>query len=304
MARTGFVFSEKMLLHDTGEDHPDCPERLSAILGALENAGIDLPRIAITPATEQDLLRIHCPEHLERVRLTCAANGHYPDPDTPMSPGSWEAALFAAGGAMSACRAVLEGAFDNAFCAVRPPGHHAEFDRAMGFCLFNNAAIAARWLRDDAGLERVAIVDWDVHHGNGTQQAFLNDPSVYFVSLHQHPHYPGTGWPSERGAANTNLNVQMRAGFGPQEWQAAFDTIVMPELRRFDPQFLLISAGFDAHRLDPLGSLRLESDTYAHMTRQLRTLAGGRIVSMLEGGYHLDALAGSVLAHIGALMAD
>lgn len=304
MARTGLVYAEKMLLHDTGEDHPESSERLSAIIDALQDAHIELPRIAITPATEDDLLRFHCPEHLERIRVTCAANGHYPDPDTPMSPDSWDAALLAVGGAISGCKAVLDGVCDNVFCALRPPGHHAEFDRAMGFCLFNNVAIAARWLRDMACVERVAIVDWDVHHGNGTQQAFLNDSSVYFVSIHQHPHYPGTGWPSERGAGNTNLNIQMRAGAGPSEWQDALDTIVLPELRAFDPQVLLISAGFDAHQLDPLGDQRLDADTYACMTRQLRTLANGRIVSVLEGGYHPEALAQCVLAHIRALMED
>ena len=301
MARTGLVYSEEMLLHDTGPSHPERPARLKAIMEAFEAAGLHPPRIPITPATEEDLLRVHTEDHVDEIKATCALNGIYPDPDTPMARASWRAALLAAGGVMSACRAVLDGSVDNAFCAVRPPGHHAEADRAMGFCLFNNIAIAARWLLDVAGVKRVAIFDWDVHHGNGTQQAFYNDSNLLFVSLHQHPHYPGTGWPFERGTHNNILNIQMPRGSGVEDWLEAIDRAALPELERFKPDFLLISAGFDTHRLDPLGGQLLESDTYGIMTNRVKGLANGRVVSTLEGGYDLTALGESCVAHFRAL---
>jgi len=301
MARTGLVYSDEMLLHDTGPYHPERPARLTAIMTAFKAAGIDPPRIPITPASIDDLLRVHTEEHVAEIKRTCATNGHYPDPDTPMGRASWRAALLAAGGAISACKAVLDGTVDNAFCAVRPPGHHAEADRAMGFCLFNNIAIGARWLQRVVGTKRIAIFDWDVHHGNGTQHAFYDDPSVFFASIHQHPHYPGTGWPFERGAGNTKLNIQMPRGSGPKEWLDAVDHQVLPELKRFNPEFLLISAGFDTHRLDPLGGQLLEADTYAAMTNRVKGLAGGKVVSTLEGGYQLDALGESCVAHFRAL---
>lgn len=301
MAQTGLVYSEKMLLHDTGMGHPERAQRLTAIIEGFRKAGITPPAIPITPATRDDLLLIHCEEHVDQIQQTCALHRHYPDPDTPMGPDSWPAALLAAGGTLSACKAVLDGTVDSVFCAVRPPGHHAEFDRAMGFCIFNNAAIGARWLRKFAGVKRVAIIDWDVHHGNGTQQAFYDDATVYYVSLHQHPLFPGTGWPHERGKDNTNLNIPMPRGSNDEDWINAFDGKVMPELERFDPEFVLISAGFDAHRLDPLGGQEVNTETFAYMTRRAKTLANGRIVSVLEGGYSLEALADCVIAHVRAL---
>lgn len=302
MPRTGLVYDDKMLLHDTGVGHPERPDRLTAIVDALARAKIDLVEIPIRKASIEDLLRVHTREHVEEIRLTCAVDGNYRDPDTPMGQDSWEAALLAAGGVISASDAVIGGRCDNAFCAVRPPGHHAECDRAMGFCMFNNTAIAVKWLQQTGRVQKIAILDWDVHHGNGTQRATYNDPSVYYVSLHQHPLYPGTGWPSERGAGETNLNVQMSSGSGPYEWLAALQTIVIPELKKFQPDFLLISAGFDTHRLDPLGAQKLESETYAQMTRLALTVSS-RIVSVLEGGYHLQALGESAVAHIRALQA-
>jgi len=301
VARTAIVYREEMLKHDTGLGHPERPARLTAILDAFDQAGVHPPQLDIEPATFDDLARVHSKRHIVSIEKVCATNGSYPDPDTPMVSESWPAALLAAGGVISACKAVLDGTCDNVFCVVRPPGHHAERDWAMGFCLFNNIAIACRWLRDVAGVKRAAIVDWDVHHGNGTQHAFYEDETVYYASLHQYPHYPGTGPASERGAGNTNLNVPMRAGCGPKEWLGAIDEQVLPELERFDPEFLLISSGFDAHRLDPLASQQLESETYGEMTRRVKGLAGGRIVSALEGGYNLKALGESALSHLEAL---
>ena len=301
MARTGFVFREEGLLHDTGPLHPESPQRLLAVLKAFERAEIDPPRVQVEPATRKDLLRVHSGDHVDMIRETCAHGYPYPDLDTSMGRGSWDAALLAAGGGIAACQSVLAKEFDNVFWAMRPPGHHAERDYAMGFCLFNNISIAARWLLDEAGLKRVAILDWDIHHGNGTQHIFYEDDAVYYASIHQHPHYPGTGFPEERGRNNTNLNVQMPPGCAPDEWLAALDKIILPEFERFDPEFLLISNGFDAHRMDPLGRQLLEAEHFAEMTRRVRHIAGGRIVSLLEGGYHLDALGACAVAHFKAM---
>jgi acetoin utilization deacetylase AcuC-like enzyme len=299
MARTGLVYSDLMLDHLTRMGHPEAPERLSAVKEALDEAAVDPHLIPITPATEADLLRVHTPEHVSQIRQACMT-GYYPDPDTPMGPGSWEAAMLAAGGGISACEAVWENRVDNAFCAVRPPGHHAETDRAMGFCLFNNVAIAARWLLAVKAVKRVAILDWDVHHGNGTQQAFYDEDAVLFASLHQHPLYPGTGWPSERGTHRNIVNVQVPRGAGPQKFMDVFDAKVLPAMLEFAPDFLLISAGFDGHKMDPLGGLGLETETYAELTRKAKTVSQ-RVVSILEGGYNLDALGECAAAHFKAL---
>jgi len=301
MVQTGFLYLKEGLKHDTGPMHPECPARLDAIATAFADAGLDPPAIEPVAADREDLLRVHAEEHVALIEETCAAGSAYADPDTAMVPASWDAALLAAGGAIEACRAVAEGELANAFCAVRPPGHHAEHGHAMGFCLFNNVAIAAKWLRAEAGVTKVAILDWDVHHGNGTQQAFYGDPTVYFASIHQHPLYPGTGRADERGAANTVLNVPMPPGSGSEDWLAAIDGKILPELERFDPGFLLISSGFDAHRLDPLASQQLESEVFGEMTRRVRGIAGGKVVSLLEGGYHLRALGESAVAHFRAL---
>ena len=301
MARTGYIFSEQGILHDTGPGHPECPARLTAIKSAFEKAGLDPPRVEPAKAVREDLLRVHDAAHIDLIEETCANNAEYPDADTRMVEASWDTALLAAGGAIQACKAVLDGDFDNVFSAMRPPGHHAERDRAMGFCLFNNVGIAARWLRESRGLERVAILDWDVHHGNGTQHSFYDDPTIYYVSLHQFPHYPGTGRPEERGAENTNLNLPMPPGVPAQEWVDAVEKIAVPELESFDPEFLLISCGFDAHRLDPLGHQNLETEHYVAMTKMVSNLANGKIVSLLEGGYHLEALGESAVAHFKAL---
>ncbi len=304
MGRTGFIFSEAGFVHKTPRGHPECPERLTAILEAFAEAGLDPPRIEPEEAGVEDLLRVHTGEHIETIRRTCESGAPYSDADTYMGPGSWRAALLAAGGAIAGCKAVLDGECDHVFSAMRPPGHHAERDRAMGFCLFNNVAVAAQWLRDVAGLGRVAILDWDVHHGNGTQHSFYDDPTVYYVSLHQYPHYPGTGQPEERGANNTNLNLPMLPDTPREVWLEAFEKRAVPELEGFEPDFLLISCGFDAHRLDLLAQQRLQTEDYAEMTRMVKHLAGGKIVSLLEGGYHLQALGESAVAHFKALEED
>jgi acetoin utilization deacetylase AcuC-like enzyme len=303
MARTGFAFRQECTQHLTGHGHPERPERLEAIASAFEAAGLKPTPILVEPASRQDLLRVHAAEHVDTIERVCATEGIYPDPDIVVSNGSWEAALLASGGAIASCRAVIEKQFDNAFCAMRPPGHHAEHNHAMGFCLFNNVAVAARWLQAETGVKKIAILDWDVHHGNGTQNSFYDDDSVYYASMHQHPHYPGTGFPDERGKNNTNLNIQMPAGTDPDTWLDAIERIILPEFERFDPDWLLISSGFDAHRLDPLGGQLLEPAHFAEMTRLVRPCAGGRIVSLLEGGYHLGALGESSVAHFQALSA-
>ena len=306
MARTGLVYHEDMLLHRAGSEHPERPERLEAVVRAIRGSNLDPVEITPEPADRSELLRVHSEAHVDRIERTCAENTLYPDPDTQMGPDSWRAALLAVGAALAGCRAVVEGRVDNAFCAVRPPGHHAERNRAMGFCLFNNVAIVARWLRDVAGVARVAILDWDVHHGNGSQQAFYDDDTVYVASMHQHPLYPGTGRPEERGAGNTNLNIPMEWGCGPREWLSALDDRILPEFRRFDPEFILISCGFDAHRLDPLANLKLVEADFAWATRRLMDIAErrsqGRVVSLLEGGYSLEGLSRSAAAHVMTLM--
>ena len=301
MASAALVFSEEGLRHDTGPRHPECPDRLRAIQAAFHDAMLNPPRLKPKPAAQEDLLRIHTAEHIENVRSCSAGETYYGDADTPMMEASYDVALLAAGAAIEACRAVLDGEYARVFSAMRPPGHHAERNRAMGFCLFNNVAVAAAWLREVRGAGKVAIVDWDVHHGNGTQHAFYNDPTVYYVSLHQFPHYPGTGRPEERGAENTNLNLTLPPGAPAEAWMKAFHEKAIPELERFNPDFLLISAGFDAHRADPLGDQNLEAVHFAEMTEALLPMAGGRLVSLLEGGYNLRALGQCAVAHFKAM---
>jgi acetoin utilization deacetylase AcuC-like enzyme len=301
MSKTGFAFSSIGLQHTMPEGHPECPARIEAVADAFHTAQLDPPRIEPVPATREDLLRVHTAEHVDTIAKTCAEELRYPDPDIFVVKASWDAAMAAAGGAIACCKAVLNGECDRAFSAMRPPGHHAERDHAMGFCLFNSIAIAARWMQAEAGIPKVAILDWDVHHGNGTQHTFYEDDSVYYASLHQHPHYPGTGFPHERGLNDTNLNIQMEAGTDADVWLDAIANQVLPEFERFDPSFLLISCGFDAHRMDPLGAQQLESETYAEMTRLVLPIADGRIVSVMEGGYNLDALGESSVAHFRAL---
>jgi acetoin utilization deacetylase AcuC-like enzyme len=306
----GIVWDERYLAH-SAPGHPERPERLSAIRAALEEAGLwdRLRPIAPNPAAQADLLRVHTREHLEAVRQTAGAGSLvWFDADTYAGPDSYDAALLAAGGVCAAVDAVAKGDVRAAFCAVRPPGHHASAGKAMGFCLLNNVAVGARHAQAKCGLGRVLIVDFDVHHGNGTQDIFYADGSVFYVSTHQWPHYPGTGAAAETGAgagAGRNLNFPLPAGSGDSEVLAALDKgLAMAEA--FEPDLVLVSAGFDGHRDDPLAGFALTEDGYAEITRRIRRLAdrcaSGRLVSVLEGGYDLGALGRSVVAHVGVLL--
>ena len=293
--------------HDPGRMHPESPARLKAILAALEAPEFAaLERRAAPPAQVEQIARVHAQLYVDRVLNAIPTSGHVGfDPDTIVSPGSGEAALRAAGAVTAAVDAVVAGEARNAFCAVRPPGHHAEAARAMGFCLFNNVAVGAEQARKVHGLARIGVVDFDVHHGNGTQHMFERDADLFYASTHQWPFYPGTGAAGETGVGNI-VNVPLAPMSGSREFRAAMTGIVLPALRRFRPDLLLISAGFDAHADDPLASLRLVEADYEWATRALMTVADeccrGRVISTLEGGYDLPALAASSAAHVRALM--
>jgi len=310
--RTGLVRHPVFQRHDTGRGHPERAARLAAIEDRLSSSGLmkELDVLEPDPAPVAWITRVHDESHVRRVERLCASGVRVLDAgDTVVSETSYEAALVAAGGAVQAVDRVMDGVWKNAFVACRPPGHHAERSEAMGFCLFNNVAVAAAHLRAVRGVERVAILDWDVHHGNGTQHAFESDPTVFYASLHQFPWYPGTGAADERGIGDgegATLNCPMSAGSGDREWLRAIETQVMPSLERFDPGFVLISAGFDAHEQDPLSHTRVTTEGFRRMTEIVNELAaarcGGRVVSLLEGGYDLDALADSVEGHVAGLM--
>lgn len=295
------------LTHDPGTTHPESPARLKAVLAALDTAEFAAVARREAPLAEvEQIARCHSRRYVEQALQAIPTSGLVGlDPDTLVSPGSGEAALRAAGAVAMAVDAVMGGEVRNAFCAVRPPGHHAEASRAMGFCLFNNVAIGAEQARKVHGLARIAVVDFDVHHGNGTQHMFEKDADLFYASTHQWPLYPGTGAAEETGVGNI-VNVPLAPMSGSREFRAAMSELVLPALRRFQPELLLISAGFDAHADDPLASLRLVDDDYDWATRMLMALAdeycGGRVVSTLEGGYDLAALAASAAAHVRALM--
>jgi acetoin utilization deacetylase AcuC-like enzyme len=303
------ITHDACLAHNTGPWHPECPDRLRAVLRALEDEAFSgLLREQAPLATEQQLARVHPDRHLRALLdLVCAPGESIAlDPDTVFSGGSRDAALRAAGGAIHGVDAVMEGWARRAFVAVRPPGHHAERERAMGFCLFGNAAIAARHAQAHWGLKRVAVVDFDVHHGNGTQDVFHDDPDLFYASSHQFPCYPGTGAARERGICGNVVNTPLPPGAGSDAFRAAWEGTILPALDRFAPEFLIVSAGFDAHKADPLAQLRLETEDFGWITRELLALAtrhcGGRLVSVLEGGYDLDALAASAAVHVRALL--
>ena len=311
MGSLGYVRHASFLEHDPGEGHPERAARVAAIEERLGGAGLLAELDVLEPRTarREELEAVHDPALVRRVEEACARAPASLDADTAVSGGSLEAALRAAGGALEAAERIVDGTWSRAFCAVRPPGHHAERHRPMGFCLFNNVAVAARALVQTHGLERVAVVDFDVHHGNGTQDVFAEDPRVFYASLHQWPLSPGTGAADERGRGEgegTTLNAPLPLGADDAAWQRALEERVLPAVEAFAPEVLLLSAGFDAHRDDPLAGTRLTEDGYRSMTTALvevaERTAGGRVVSVLEGGYRLEALARSVEAHLEALV--
>jgi len=303
-----FVSHPDYTKHLTGPGHPERPDRITAITNALEKSPLveSLERITPDPATPEDLAAVHTQAYIDYVREVAAHGGGALDPDTVASPASFEIARLSAGGALAATRAVVEGRARTAFAAIRPPGHHALADRAMGFCLFNNIAVAAADATRRAGLARVCILDWDVHHGNGTQDLFYRDPRVLYISMHQENWYPGTGAIEETGegdGAGFTINIPLPAGTGDSGYRSVFEEVVVPVLQVSAPQVLLISAGYDAHFDDPLGGMLLTAagfGTLAELVTQTRPDRGG-VVGILEGGYHLTHLATSVLATLGVL---
>ena len=299
------------LEHRPGPHHPESPERLKAVVEALRTPEFASLEWRDAPmGTVEQLQLIHDTDYIDEIAQRAPTHGYVPldAGDTVMSPGSWEAVMRCVGAACAGVDTVMNGDARNVFCATRPCGHHAEPAKAMGFCIFNQAAIAAAYACEVHKLERVAVVDFDVHHGNGTQAAFFNRPELFYASTHQSPFYPGTGARSETGVNHNIVNVPLPRGCESAQFRAAISALVLPSLRAFAPDLLIISAGFDAHRLDPLAGMNLEDSDFHWITRELMQIAdeacNGRIVSILEGGYSLDALATSSMAHVGALMQD
>jgi acetoin utilization deacetylase AcuC-like enzyme len=309
---TAFMADPIFREHLAGRRHPECPERYDAVLDSLERAGLiaKMLHVDARDATQDELMLCHTPEYLRVARSDVASGRPYLSTgDTDITPNSWDVAVRAAGGVLNAIDAVLTGAARNVFCAVRPPGHHANAGRGMGFCLLNNVAIAARYAQRRHGIGRVAIVDWDVHHGNGTQDIFYRDGSVFFFSSHQWPLYPGTGRADETGedaGEGATMNFPFPAGSGRREILGAVENSLVPAMERFRPELVLISAGFDSREGDLLGRFTLTDDDFTDLTRAVMGIAArhaaGRLVSMLEGGYNLDGLASAATAHVAALM--
>jgi acetoin utilization deacetylase AcuC-like enzyme len=312
LTNVGLVYDPLYLWHDTGA-HPESALRLTTIMHVLTEAGLTsrLVPLSARDATVEEVAMVHAERYIAEVREMAKQGGAWADPDTYISPRSYDAALRAAGGCLVATDSALDGATQSAFCLVRPPGHHAMPDAAMGFCLFDNVAIAARHAVRERGIERVAIVDFDIHHGNGTQAAFYEDPAVLYFSTHQYPYYPGTGHLEEIGAGEGrgfNVNVPLPAGCGDDEYRRVFDEALEPLLDRFAPQLILVSAGYDGHFDDPLASMTLSVAGYGEMMSFLRRkaeeLCQGRLVCVLEGGYHLMAEAWAVRTCLEVLLGD
>ena len=312
MNKTGFIYHPQYLKHDT-EPHPENPGRLKAIREKIESSEIHQYLISPEPrrATDDELAANHESSYIDHVRNSCRDGVQNLDGDTVICSDSWDAAILSAGAGLTAIDQILTGQLDNAFTAVRPPGHHAEKDRAMGFCLFNNVAIAARYAIKKHRLNRVFIFDWDVHHGNGTQHSFYSDPSVYYSSAHQYPFYPGTGGEDETGTRDglgSTLNFPLDAFTGDSAYLDIIKNKLIPEVQSFRPDLIIISAGFDAHKDDPLAQMRVSSDCYGKMTslilKTAKEVCGGRLMSMLEGGYNYTALADSVLEHVNVLITE
>ena len=308
MPKTGFVYHTDYLGHDT-RDHPENSNRLRAILEALNGSKLieELVLIQPTNASLEQIGYVHQSQYIKEVETVSGTEG-WLDGDTPVCRNSYKAALLAAGGLINATDAVLKGDVDNAFALVRPPGHHAEPNSGMGFCLFNNVAIAARYLQKEKGLERILIIDWDVHHGNGTQDAFYDDPSVLYISTHQSPLYPGTGAINEIGLGKGlgyTVNVPLLAGTGDMSYSYVMDEVITPISLEFNPDFVLVSAGFDCHHADPLAGMNVTSNVFGDFTEAIKSIAKkacGKLVLTLEGGYNLRALSSSVLCVFNSLL--
>jgi acetoin utilization deacetylase AcuC-like enzyme len=310
--KVGLVYGPIYLDHDTG-NHVENSQRLVEAVAYLKETGIKgkLTCLPPRPASLEELETVHTPDYISYVKTKAETGGGWLDPDTVTSPKSYEVALYAAGGLLVATEAVMKGDVDNAFALVRPPGHHAISDRAMGFCIFNNVAIAARFALNKFNLNRVLIVDFDVHHGNGTQDAFYTDPKVLYFSTHQYPFYPGTGWMDETGSGEgkgTTANFPMAAGWGDHEYLRAFNEVLTPIVRRFQPELILVSTGFDAHWADQLAMMRVSIKGFAQMAMMLKELAAelcrGHLVFTLEGGYNLQVVGSSIKAVFDILLGN
>jgi len=308
--RTALFTDDLFLQHDTGQGHPECSSRLISIRKKLERQPYfgEFRELERRFASEEEIALVHDLDYIKKLREFTKTGGGYLDGDTPAVLDSFDAASLAAGVGLAAADAILDGTLDRAILLVRPPGHHALPSRAMGFCLFNNIAICARYLQKK-GIKKIGILDWDVHHGNGTEAAFYEDPGIFFVSMHHYPFYPGTGAASDRGrngGEGFTLNIPMPGNSSDDDYRAVFLEKVIPALTSFAPEILLISAGFDAHQMDPLGGMNLTTDMFQWMTEKSVELAASccqdRIISFLEGGYHLQALADSVAVHAAALL--
>ncbi len=308
---TGFIYDEQFLAHDTGPGHPERPERLIAVMSAIGNEPslASLQRLNARVADIDIVETTHNLAYIKRAQQACASGAPFLDTtDVTISSASCEVALLAAGAPLVLADAMVAGTIDNGFALLRPPGHHAEHAQAMGFCLFNNVAILTRYLQRRHGLDKIAIVDWDVHHGNGTQHSFEADPSVLYVSTHQYPYYPGTGAASETGVGRgqgVTVNCPMPAGSVDADYEQVFTQQIMPKLDAFAPECVIVSAGFDAHRDDPLADIQLSTEFFSWMSERLMEVAArhaaGRLVSVLEGGYNLDRLGDCVTAHLKIL---
>jgi acetoin utilization deacetylase AcuC-like enzyme len=314
MVPTAYLFDPVYMDHDTGWGHPERPERLAAIDQKLRQQPYYKSLIKIEPkiGAKRYIELVHSPDYIKRVKAEIESGVHYLDSmDTAVCKRSYEVALLAVGGGLNMCDAIISGEAIRGFCAVRPPGHHAEYDYAAGFCIFNNIAIAAKYLQVEHGINKIAIVDWDVHHGNGSQHTFEGDRTVLYISTHQYPHFPGTGARSERGKGEGEgytLNFPMPAGSGDPEYMDVFENHIVPALMKFEPEIVLISAGFDAHNADPLSYIGLSTEAYYKFTVLIKQAAneysGGRMIAFLEGGYDLEALANSVDMMMRAFIED
>jgi len=309
---TGFLYDDQFLKHDAGRGHPESPQRLARTLAHLKEQAWfgTLSQVRPAPAEEKWILTTHAAPYLKRSKEACEEGAPWLDtPDVGISSESYATALLAAGGGLMLADRMMAGEIQNGFALLRPPGHHAELSHAMGFCLFNNVAILARYLQQKHGLDKILILDWDVHHGNGTQHTFEEDPSVLYASLHQYPFYPGTGsaWETGEGRGRgATLNCPMPAGASDREYETAFCEQILPKIEGFKPEAVLVSAGFDAHESDPLASINLSTEFFGWMTERMMEAADkhadGRLLSLLEGGYNLDYLPRCVALHVETLM--